>query len=162
VEPTKEDDLDRPDTIAGPGALIMAVGTDFSAEKMAWKSRRNFASVRISAVASATPPARYAVLCEWKRCYAGSTESIAAQTQRMLRFIPDIELPKHGFSTKNWRIGFLWVCDVWDDLTKDWWHGHRPSTIVTPCPFDPTWSRGEYSFNGLKWSYAWIWAYKYK
>jgi hypothetical protein len=64
VEPTKEDDLDRPDTIAGPGALIltvlqqavMAVGTDFSAEKSARQSLPNFASVRISAAASAAQP----------------------------------------------------------------------------------------------------------
>jgi hypothetical protein len=99
------------------------------------------------------------VVCEWKRCYAGSFGSIVDQTQRMLRFDPAVELPKHGFKPQDWVTRWLWVCDAWDEPTVDWWCGRAVSAPLL-CPFKTGWSIGDHRFPGLRWLYVWLWAYK--
>jgi hypothetical protein len=55
VEPTKEDDLDRPDTIAGPGALIMAMALIFQPEN---RPRNRDAISQVSAFLRSRPSPR--------------------------------------------------------------------------------------------------------
>ena len=104
------------------------------------------------------------VVSEWKRLYRKSTPEIVDQTSRMMRFDPNVELPKYGFKPRAWLVKRLWVCDVWDEFddSVNWWSGSS-SKIPTQYPFDSTWKKGKESFPDFnpEWSrYSWLWAYR--
>ena len=112
---------------------------------------------------------REVVACEWTRFYRRAKQKVIRQSERLLRFDPRIELPKHGFSIRPQVYTILWVCDVWFESDGEWWLG-RAVDQLDPCPFGRGWKVGREDFStlqlrahqGVEFTYSWLWASKEK